>query len=69
MSVQVTFLHGTGDRTAPAAAIDGLVDDLVARGKYVDLRVVPGDHHLAVRRPAKVAAILAELLDTPEAAA
>jgi pimeloyl-ACP methyl ester carboxylesterase len=62
----ITFLHGTSDRTAPPAAVSRLVDVLAARGRSAHLRLVPGDHQLAVRHPATVAAVLAELLQTTE---
>lgn len=58
----VTFLHGTEDRTALPGQLRTLVDDVTARGKAVDLRLVPGDHHLAVRRPSVVARVIADLL-------
>ncbi len=58
----VTFLHGTDDRTAPPELLRRLVEDLSAQGTHADLRLVPGDHHLAVRRPEQVAEILAHLL-------
>jgi len=67
-AVPVTVLHGTGDRTAPTELLRRLTTELATRGRVVDVRVVPGDHHLAVRRPNQVAALLAELLEAPEAA-
>lgn len=58
----VTFLHGDSDHTAPLAFVRGLVADLAVERSGVELRVVPGDHHLAVRRPARVADVIAELV-------
>jgi len=67
-AVPITLVHGTEDRTAPPELLRPLADELIARGCAVDVRLVPGDHHLAVRRPEQVAAVLAELLDTPHPA-
>ena len=63
----VTFLHGSDDRTAPPKYVCRLVDDLTAERKDIDLRLVPGDHHLAVRRPEQVAEIITKLVAAPEA--
>jgi hypothetical protein len=58
----VTCVHGTDDHTAPLSALRHLANEVAVRGKAVDVRAVPGDHHVVVRRPAQVAAVLSELL-------
>ena len=56
----VVVLQGRADRTAPPEHVERLRD----RGAPIDVRVVDGDHHLALRRPEVVAGTLAELLAT-----
>lgn len=58
----VRLLHGASDRTAPVEHVRRLAADAAAHDRHVDLDVVPGDHHLAIRVPAAVAAVLSELL-------
>lgn len=63
----VTFLTGYDDGTAPLASVRRLVDDLTSeRTTGVEVRAVPGDHHLSVRHPDQVADVIAELLATPD---
>lgn len=64
----VTFLHGTEDEYAPARLLHRFVDDLSARRRPTDVRLVAGDHHIPVRQPEHVAAVISDLLGTPEAA-
>ncbi|MDP9388092.1 MAG: alpha/beta fold hydrolase [Actinomycetota bacterium] len=70
-AVPVTLLQGDGDRPAPARYARALAEEVGATGVGVELRVVEGDHHLAVRRAEVVAAALAQLLgaapSTPDA--
>ena len=61
-AVPITLLHGQDDRTAAVHHVSALADGLRRQGVVVDLQVVEGDHHLAVRRPAAVAAALGEIL-------
>ena len=61
-AVPVTLLHGRDDRTAAVHHVGALADGLRCQGVVVDLQVVEGDHHLAVRRPAAAAAALGEIL-------
>lgn len=68
VSVPVVLLHGDGDRPAPLRYVRILAADLRATGVPVDLHVVAGDHHLAVRRPAVTAGALNELLNTSSSA-
>jgi len=63
----ITFLHGDADPTAPLPLVRRLVDELTAERHDVELQVVAGDHHLALRRPAQVTVALTALLNTPEA--
>ena len=58
----VTLLHGRGDRAAPLAFVETLVDRSAGTGPFPQLEVVDGDHHLAVRRPDLVAEVLATTL-------
>lgn len=65
LHVPVRILHGADDRTAPLGHLE-----VATRGvQGLDLRVVPGDHHLALRSPELVARHLAELLAAPPVAA
>lgn len=57
-TVPVKLLHGADDRTAPAAYVQRLVADAAEHGRRIELDLVPGDHHLAVRRPAVVGAAI-----------
>lgn len=54
-------LHGRDDPTAPLGYVQDLADMLGRAGHHFDLRVVDGDHHLAVRRPLVVAEAVREL--------
>lgn len=54
--------HGRGDRVAPVTLAEALAATARQQGAPVTLRLLEGDHHLAVRRPAAVAEILAQLL-------
>lgn len=56
----VVALHGRDDRTAPVGYVQGLASMLAAAGRSIDVRVVEGDHHLAIRRPDVVAETVAE---------
>ena len=64
-AVPVRLLHGERDRTAPAHHVRRLRDELRGAGAPIELLVVDGDHHLAVRRPAAVATALRQLLGVP----
>jgi len=68
-TVPVVLLHGDGDRPAPVRHVQALATELAGAGVTATLRVVAGDHHVAVRRPAVVAGALDELLgDLPSSA-
>lgn len=58
----VVLLHGDRDRPAPVHYVRALAAELAGAGVTATLRVVAGDHHVAVRRPAVVAGALDELL-------
>lgn len=58
----VTLLHGRDDHTAPVSLVESLVARSVGEGRRLRLRVVDGDHHLAVREPQIVAAELGRIL-------
>lgn len=55
----VTLLYGTHDREVPIGDAGALNDELRSADIDASLQVVPGDHHLAVRRPDVVAATIA----------
>lgn len=57
---QVVALHGRADRTAPVGYVQDLASMLAAAGRSIDVRVVEGDHHLAIRLPSIVAATVTE---------
>lgn len=57
----VVALHGRDDRTAPIGYVQDLASTLAAAGRSIEVRVVDGDHHLAIRRPEVVAATVAAL--------
>lgn len=59
----VALLHGRDDRAAPLRFVQALAEHAVGGHGVVRLRVVDGDHHLAVRRPDLVADALAAELD------
>ena len=61
VSAPVVFLHGTADSTAPVVYVEQLATRLEEAGRAVRIRTVPGDHHLPVRNPEAVAAVLADL--------
>ncbi|MFP5377082.1 MAG: alpha/beta fold hydrolase [Acidimicrobiia bacterium] len=52
-------VQGRGDTVAPRAYTEALVAAARHQGAPVELRLVEGDHHLAVRNPALVARVLA----------
>ncbi len=53
--IAVTLLHGRRDEDAPVELVEALGKRLP---ETAELLVVDGDHHLAVRRPEMVAALL-----------
>ncbi len=55
------MLHGRGDRDAPLEHVDALAVHARGAGLALELRVVEGDHHLAVHHPQLVASTIAEL--------
>lgn len=56
---RVNLMHGVGDREAPLGYARALVDAAKERGREIELNVVAGDHHLALRQPELIAATLA----------
>jgi predicted esterase len=60
--VPARLVHGHSDRSAPVEHARALVEEAREAGAAVQLEVVDGDHHLAVRRPRPVAAALAQLV-------
>ncbi|MBW3556525.1 MAG: alpha/beta fold hydrolase [Actinobacteria bacterium] len=64
-ALPVTLLHGERDRTAPLHYVRGFSEELRRSGVSVELEVVAGDHHLAVRRPEAVGTVLGQLLGAP----
>ncbi|MGH9014106.1 MAG: alpha/beta fold hydrolase [Acidimicrobiia bacterium] len=56
---RITLMHGADDREAPLGYARALVDAAEARECEIELDVVAGDHHLALRRPELVATTLA----------
>lgn len=56
----VVALHGRDDRSAPVGHVQDLAAILAAAGRPIELRVIEGDHHLAIRRPHVVAETVAE---------
>lgn len=59
-SGRAVALHGRDDRAAPLCHVRELSATLTTAGRQLDLHVVEGDHHLAVRRPAVVAEAVSE---------
>lgn len=59
--VPTVVAHGRADRVAPVALAEALVAAARQRGAPAELRLLEGDHHLAVRRPAVVASVLRQL--------
>ena len=59
----VTLLHGRNDRAAPLHFVQALVEGADSERSPINLRVVDGDHHLAVRGPGVVGGALAAALD------
>jgi predicted esterase len=53
--------HGRADTVARADLAQALVAAARERGAPVEFFLLEGDHHLAVRRPAVVAAVLRQL--------
>lgn len=66
--VPTTLVHGAEDRAAPVGFVRQLGDRAHARIPALNLRVAPGDHHLAVRQPELVARALTEALAGPSTA-
>ncbi len=62
-SSPVHLVHGEADRSAPVAYVQELVDRTPLRRPRLQLHLLEGDHHLAVRRPETVAALLASCMD------
>jgi pimeloyl-ACP methyl ester carboxylesterase len=60
-AVPTVVAHGREDRVAPVDLAEALAAAARQRGASVTLRLLAGDHHLAVRRPAAVAEVLASL--------
>lgn len=60
--VPTSLLHGADDRAAQVVFVRELAQRSPARVPVIDLRVVPGDHHLAVRQPELVAGVLIQAL-------
>jgi pimeloyl-ACP methyl ester carboxylesterase len=59
----VTLLHGRNDRPAPLHFVQALVEGADCEHSALRLRVVDGDHHLAIRRPGVVGDALAAALE------
>jgi pimeloyl-ACP methyl ester carboxylesterase len=59
----VILLHGRNDRPAPLRFVQALAEAANSEHSPLTLRVVDGDHHLAVRRPGVVGDALAAALD------
>ncbi|HWC11055.1 MAG TPA: alpha/beta hydrolase, partial [Acidimicrobiales bacterium] len=59
--VPTVVAHGRRDLVAPVALAEALVAAARQRGAPVELRLLEGDHHLAVRRPEALAAVLRQL--------
>jgi len=57
----VTLLHGGNDQAAPVSFVEALSERAALRPQPVQLQLVDGDHHLAVRQPAVVAAALSAM--------
>jgi pimeloyl-ACP methyl ester carboxylesterase len=60
-AVPTVVAHGREDRVAPVALAEAWVTAARQRGAPVTLRLLEGDHHLAVRRPGAVAEVLTYL--------
>jgi len=60
-AVPTVVVHGLEDPVAPVALAEALAAAARERGALVELRLLEGDHHVAVRRPAAVAEVLAYL--------
>jgi len=58
-NIPTLLLHGAADHTAPLSDVKDLIDTAERVGAPIQLQIVEGDHHLAVRRPEVVAAVLA----------
>jgi len=59
-----TPTHGADDAEAPVGYARSLVEAARVARDGVDLQVVDGDHHLAIRRPEVVAEAIGDLLET-----
>ena len=51
-------LTGRSDTTAPARHLEAAAASLASRNPPVEVRVVDGDHHLAIRQAPLVHAVL-----------
>jgi len=60
--IDTLLLHGADDRTAPCAGVEQLEALARKAGAPVHLRIVEGDHHLAVRRAEVAGAAIVERL-------
>jgi predicted esterase len=58
-AVPTVVAHGREDRVAPVALAEALAAAALQQGAPVTFRLLEGDHHLAVRRPAAAAEVLA----------
>lgn len=59
--VPTVVVHGRSDAVAPPSLAEAFVTAAAAAGAPVELRLVDGDHHLAVRRPEVVAAAVVDV--------
>ena len=57
-NVPTLLLHGSDDRTAPLRDVQELVELARSVSAPIELQIVTGDHHLAVRQPDLVAAAI-----------
>jgi pimeloyl-ACP methyl ester carboxylesterase len=64
-SVEVCLVHGTADREAPIDCAREAVAAAAQAGGKVSFEEVDGDHHIAVRAPEPVAAVLQAFLARP----
>ncbi len=61
----VTLLHGADDREAPLGYARSLVEAVRVARDGIELQIVDGDHHLALRRAGVVATAIANALAAP----
>lgn len=62
----VLLLHGDADAVAPAGHIDAFASAQSSPRSAIACRIVPGDHHLPLRRPDVVSSAINELLAGPD---